>query len=70
MVTSAIHLPRATAFFKRAGLNVTPYPCDYQAGTRRRFSLLSLSPRGECLADSSAALKEYLGLLAVKTGLQ
>lgn len=70
LVTSALHLPRATAFFKRAGLNVTPYPCDYQVGNRRRFSLLSLAPRGECLADSSAALKEYLGLLAVKTGLQ
>jgi uncharacterized SAM-binding protein YcdF (DUF218 family) len=70
LVTSAVHLPRAAAFFKRAGLTVTPYPCDYQAGAARSFSLLSMAPRGDCLADASAALKEYLGLAALKLGLQ
>ena len=70
LVTSALHLPRAVTFFRRAGLKVTPYPCDYQAGTRRNFSLLSLAPNANHLADASNALKEYVGIFAAKAGAQ
>ncbi len=31
LVTSASHIPRALALFRKQGLNVTPAPCDYFA---------------------------------------
>lgn len=36
LVTSAIHMPRAVALFKKAGWNVIPYPIDYH--TRGDYS--------------------------------
>ena len=32
LISAAHHLPRARLLFKKAGLNVTPYPCAYIAG--------------------------------------
>lgn len=29
LITSAVHMPRAMATFRKAGWNVTPYPVDY-----------------------------------------
>jgi uncharacterized SAM-binding protein YcdF (DUF218 family) len=34
LVTSASHLPRATALFRKQGLRVTPYPCGYRVRHR------------------------------------
>jgi uncharacterized SAM-binding protein YcdF (DUF218 family) len=34
LVTSAGHLPRATALFRKQGLQVTPYPCGYTVRDR------------------------------------
>jgi len=31
LVTSAVHMPRALATFRKAGWNVTPYPVDYDS---------------------------------------
>ena len=43
LVTSANHMPRALATFKKAGWNVTPYPVDYQTGSHTPWSQYSLS---------------------------
>lgn len=65
LVTSAFHMPRAVKEFQRAGVNVIPYPSDYQANTTNGFDFFKLIPMAEALNKESQALKEYLGLLVV-----
>ncbi len=70
LVTSASHMPRALAIFRRLGLNAIPAPTDFwvsvqeQAEIRdsRQGLLISLLPSAENLHQVSRALKEYLGL--------
>jgi len=58
LVTSASHMPRALATYRKAGWNVTPYPVDFE--TVRGATWLSYS-----LLDGvnawHLALREYLG---------
>lgn len=71
LVTSATHLPRALATFKRlSGVEVIPVACDFQNPARDQLgqpslaSLLeSLLPDAKELHLSTVALKEHLGLL-------
>ena len=71
LVTSATHLPRALATFRRlAGVTVIPVACDFQLPDRSqqgRFTAASLLedllPDAEELHTSTVALKEHLGLL-------
>jgi uncharacterized SAM-binding protein YcdF (DUF218 family) len=74
LVTSALHMPRALASFRRqSGLKVVPVACDYllpardQLGTPTAGSvLLSLWPDAGSLLLSSLAIKEHLGLLVYR----
>ncbi len=65
LVTSAFHMPRARRLFERAGLQVIPYPVDFQArGAWAGHPLadpLNLLPTAGGLGSSSAALREALG---------
>ncbi len=61
LVTSAVHMPRALATFRRLGINVTAAPTDFDAITPRSI-LLRWLPDTETLDQSSKALKEYAGL--------
>lgn len=61
LVTSAAHMPRALATFRKAGWNVTPYPVDYE--TARDSSWFGFSFYGG-LASWHTALREYLGIAA------
>jgi uncharacterized SAM-binding protein YcdF (DUF218 family) len=63
LVTSAWHMPRALATFKKLGWNVTPYPVDYRAGTGTPWTQYSLA-KGASLWH--LALHEYLGLLSYR----
>jgi uncharacterized SAM-binding protein YcdF (DUF218 family) len=71
LVTSATHLPRALATFRRlAEVTVIPVACDFQLpdqGQRGQLTAASLIedllPDAEDLHNSTVALKEHLGLL-------
>jgi uncharacterized SAM-binding protein YcdF (DUF218 family) len=71
LVTSATHLPRALATFRRlAEVTVIPVACDFQLpdqsqrGQLTAASLIEdLLPDAEDLHNSTVALKEHLGLL-------
>jgi uncharacterized SAM-binding protein YcdF (DUF218 family) len=63
LLDSAMHLPRSAAAFKKVGFTVTPIPCDYEMSTDS-WDLTDFVPQGKYLRDSSAAVHEYLGLLA------
>lgn len=62
LVTSALHMPRAFATFRKTGLEVHAVPTDFQITEDVPGVLLRLIPSPNALSDSAAALKEHLGL--------
>ncbi|HEY9077686.1 MAG TPA: YdcF family protein [Anaerolineaceae bacterium] len=71
LVTSAMHMPRSVALFKKQGFEVIPAPTDYtvtQAEWDALFTgnlgsiLLNLVPSPGNISLSTAALKEYIGM--------
>jgi uncharacterized SAM-binding protein YcdF (DUF218 family) len=62
LVTSAMHMRRAEATFKEAGISVIPASTDFEVETRPVRTWLDYLPDAEALEGSSKALKEYLGL--------
>lgn len=69
LVTSAIHMPRSVAIFKKLGIDVIPAPTDYLVPTDAYESvnstwqgrILSLFPESEAIDQFTRALKEYVG---------
>lgn len=66
LVVSGFHLPRAVKNFERIGINVLPYPTDYQVSKNSYFSFNKLAPSYDALWKSGTALREYMGMLALK----
>lgn len=63
LLTSASHMPRAVATFRKAGWNVTPYPVDFRVGEKTPWTQYSLE-RGA--RKWHLALHEIVGLLAYR----
>lgn len=63
LVTSAFHMPRSMATFKKVGWNVTAYPVDFRTGTNSPWTNYSL--RGG-VDIWQLLLHEWLGLLAYR----
>ncbi len=62
LVTSALHMPRAVAWFRLSHLDVIPVPTDYRLNQVRPYQLESWLPRAIFMEISSEACHEYLGL--------
>ncbi len=65
LVTSAMHLPRAMAMFKKAGLSPIPAPTDYLA-IGGDSDMLGWFPHAGAGQMIERALHEYLGLFWAK----
>ena len=65
LVTSAFHMPRASAVFRKLGFQVIPAPANFQTAEDQGL-LLRILPSAESLAGSELALKEWLGLLVYR----
>ncbi|MBW4890641.1 YdcF family protein [Mucilaginibacter sp. HMF5004] len=63
LVTSDFHMRRAMATFKKAGLYVEPYPCNFLAGGRPSFS--GLIPDVNTLPKWDLYIKEVVGCIAL-----
>ena len=63
LVTSAFHMPRALATFRGVGINAIPAPTDFRIVNYTQPVLLDFLPSAGALAGSTAALREYLGIL-------
>ncbi len=62
LITSASHMPRALAVFRKQGWNVTPYSVDFYTGLSTPWTSYSLGISGKWYI----ALHEYLGILAYR----
>jgi uncharacterized SAM-binding protein YcdF (DUF218 family) len=66
LVTSASHMPRAMAHFRREGLNATAAPCGYTFRDRSdhfwRGQPFDLIPRADVLLISTNAISERIGM--------
>lgn len=62
LVTSAFHMPRAVKQFEKVGVNVTPFPTDYQTNVKGSWEFRQLWPDADALSNLSLAVKEYVGL--------
>lgn len=64
LVTSAFHMRRSAAIFQKQGIDFEPYAVD-----TRRNALplpLSLAPEAWALTDSTAVLREMVGIVAYR----
>lgn len=60
LVTSAFHMPRAVACFRKLGLDPVPYPVDFRAWPDRR-QMYRYTPTAPALAGATLAVHEYIG---------
>lgn len=63
LLTSAWHMPRSMATFRKAGWNVTAYPVDFRTGADSDWLDVAL---GGGAMDWQTALHELVGLVAYK----
>lgn len=67
LISSAMHLPRGMYLYKKQGLDVTAYPCDFQTrGAGDNFLEDYLVPNSSALILWDNIIKEWLGLLTYK----
>lgn len=66
LVTSALHMPRALALFRNSELELIPASTDFEITHPINTHVLRWLPDAQALADSTRALKEYLGQLIVR----
>jgi uncharacterized SAM-binding protein YcdF (DUF218 family) len=62
LVTSAIHMPRAVKVFKKAGMDVIPFPSNFQVTKDATvFTPRQLIPSASALLNWGILLKEWIG---------
>jgi uncharacterized SAM-binding protein YcdF (DUF218 family) len=62
LVTSAFHMRRAEYIFKKKGIDVIPYPCDYIAAQSKPGLLDYFAPNIYTLYNWNYYIKEVFGL--------
>lgn len=60
LVTSAVHMKRSVLSFKKAGVEVVPYPANFRTWEGMVYTWQGYLPR---TTDIDTALHEYLGLM-------
>ncbi len=68
LVTSAYHIPRATALFRKQGFEVTPYPCGFYARSHPTdewgdLTLFDFLPNSRALQRMTDAVEETAGIV-------
>jgi len=62
LVTSSLHMPRALATFRSAGINAIPSPTDFEAIDHEQWIILDWLPDAKALERATRVIKEYMGL--------
>ena len=66
LVTTASHIPRSMALFKKLGMNPIPSPIDHSIKDRHGLSLFSFFPSTGNLRKTELAIHEYIGMTWAK----
>ena len=67
LISSAMHLPRAEKLFKKQGISVKPYPCDFTTqNIANNFWDDYLLPSTSTLSNWDSFIKELIGTLVHK----
>ncbi len=66
LVTSAAHMPRAAATFRKAGFEVEAAPADFMTGWDEESSVFDWVPASGALANSEFAIHEWIGIWAYR----
>ena len=61
LVTSALHMPRALATFKSAGIDAVPAATDFTVTYKDQRTVIDFLPDAEALSRTTYAIKEYVG---------
>ena len=67
LVTSAMHMPRALATFRSAGIEATPAPTDFEASGSGPPGLADWAADPAALAVTTRTLREYVGWLVYRS---
>lgn len=65
LITSAMHMPRAQACFKKQGIAFTAYPADYRQRDQLGWSNYFI-PELSCFDEWQAVIKEWIGIVAYR----
>lgn len=63
LVTSAFHMPRSMALFRRAGFEVLPWPVDYRTSGAEGVGIFRDNPT-DSLQNATLGIREWIGLIA------
>ncbi|HEV2899074.1 MAG TPA: YdcF family protein [Pseudaminobacter sp.] len=63
LVTSAFHMPRSMALFRKAGFDVLPWPVDYRTSGREGLGVLRDNAT-DAMQNTTIAIREWIGLFA------
>jgi uncharacterized SAM-binding protein YcdF (DUF218 family) len=63
LVTSAFHMPRSMALFRKAGFDVVPWPTDYKTAGNETPGLAQDNVH-DSLQNTAIAIREWIGLFA------
>lgn len=66
LITSAFHMPRAELLFKKSGVPVEPFPCNYTIG-RGNSTLYDLIPGLSTMMGWDVYLKEAVGYIIAES---
>ena len=66
LITSATHMRRSLACFKKAGLNPDVFPVDVRSGVRMYTLDKIIQPDGDNLASWDSLIHEWVGMLMYK----
>lgn len=65
LITSALHMPRAAACFKKQGIDLDSYPADYLQRDKLAY-LEYIMPDPQCLGEWEAIFREWVGKLVYR----
>jgi uncharacterized SAM-binding protein YcdF (DUF218 family) len=63
LVTSAFHMPRSVALFRKAGFDVVPWPVDYRTSGAEGVSFFADNPV-DSIQTTTVVIREWIGLTA------
>jgi uncharacterized SAM-binding protein YcdF (DUF218 family) len=67
LITSAFHMPRAAMLFRKKGMDIIPYPCDFiSKQVSNNFVEDYIFPSSGALQSWDVYIKEMLGIIVYK----